>query len=160
MTLRVDDVVWSREGAPEPAPSQWIRGSAGWQFSGYDPDNRVKFAVHDGPRVEVGHTYIIAIVWECVVRPDGDGREVVEPDWRELGQGSTVPYDGGAIGQGELEGRLQTAEDAAQAKSPDEPNFALEDELAGQDAGVLAESLHAATPSAREFTMRPGDGCG
>ncbi|MFC8660738.1 hypothetical protein [Streptomyces sp. NPDC057199] len=150
VTLRIDQVVWSRADAPKAAPSTWVRPSMGWQFTDGDINNRVTVAKADSPRIQAGHSYTIAIVWEenpC--SPEG-GR------WRGLGAGSTVPYDNNRIGEGELEGRERTAEQARQVLDEGGPNIGLKDEMAGKDTAHLASALMAAEPDeSRQFAQEP-----
>ena len=86
--------------------------------------------MEDTPRLEVEHTYIVALDWvpaRCDVgdRPQPAG-------WRALGSDAIVPYDEGVIGQGELEGREQTV---AEVQATQEP--AIRTLLRGRDAGQV-----------------------
>ncbi|MFC9249624.1 hypothetical protein ACFT7S_37940 [Streptomyces sp. NPDC057136] len=114
----------------------------GWQFTGGDTSHRMKMAKEDSPRIEVGHNYLIAITWEADPCNPGSG------EWRGLGEGSTLSYDSNTIGQGELEGRVQSAEQARSANDAADPNHGLEEEMVGQTADDLARALEAALPLA------------
>ncbi|MFE9171126.1 hypothetical protein ACFYNZ_16640 [Streptomyces kebangsaanensis] len=101
-TLAVDKVLWSRSGAPA-VPRSLTLDVAGWAFK---DDQRQEFAVHDTPRLETGHTYIVALA-----RLD-DGT------WSILGSGASLPYDGGVIGNGESEGNtVEAAKPASKSVS-------------------------------------------
>ncbi|MDX2525731.1 hypothetical protein [Streptomyces europaeiscabiei] len=135
VTLRVDQVVWSRADGPREAPTTWDRPSLGWQFTNGDTDNRVKVAKAHSPRIQAGHSYVIAIVWEeDACSPNGG-------QWRGLGEGSTLPYDNAKIGEGELEGRIRTAAQARQVLAEGGPNLGLKDEMAGKNTTSLAAVL-------------------
>ncbi|MER7048392.1 hypothetical protein ABT391_26465 [Streptomyces jumonjinensis] len=148
VTLRVDEVVWSRGGAPRAAPAEWKRASTGWRFTGGSTSNRTKMAMRDQPRVETGHRYILALDWEEAKCSPGDEPEPAQ--WHTLGEGAVVPYDNNTIGEGEMEGRhLQ----ATQPRAETGPDMRLEDQLAGLSADDLAKALNAAKPAQ---TVQPG----
>lgn len=144
VTLDLDEVLWSRDGAPKAPPEPWKRESIGYQFKDGKVDELVRMAVEDQPRVEIGFTYIMAIVWE------GDPCEKGEGEWRGLGTDSTIPYDGKTIGTGEMEGSGQSAAGAKREVDPKDPNFSLEDEMLGKSAAELAKKLEAAKPVKKE----------
>jgi hypothetical protein len=132
VTLKVDHVLWSRDNADQPAPQSFRWTAYGWQFKGGKTSNRVEMAAAGEPRIEEGHSYIMAIDWQDARCSPGD---VLPGQWRGLGADSTIPFDGGVIGEGETAGLEQSAEHARQdAKPPDDPNFSLEDMMAGRDA--------------------------
>lgn len=139
VTLRVDQVIWSREGAPQ-APAGWERASMGWEFTGGDTGDRATMVPEDAPRVEPGHRYIMAIQWERDACSPGGGK------WFGLGEGSTVPYDDGVIGQGEFGGRVRSAAQAMAAAGAD---GGLEDQMAGKSTDALGQALRAAEPGTR-----------
>lgn len=143
VTLSVDKVLWSRSDARRPAPDVWEYSAMGWQFLDGDTEKRTKMALVDQPRVELGHRYVMAITWEEAACSPGDAAEPAQ--WRGLGEGSELPFDGGVIGQGELEGRPRTA---AQARSTREAgdDAGLEDQLAGRGEEALIQALEAAQP--------------
>ncbi|WP_231627071.1 hypothetical protein [Streptomyces apocyni] len=150
VTLRIDEVLWSRDGASKPAPTHWKRASMGWQFKG--GENYRKMAMEGQPRVEKGHRYLMAIDWEEARCSPGDEPEPAQ--WHSLGEGAVVPYDNGTIGEGEMEGRIQSAEQARQALAADEPGMSLEDKLAGQNGKALVKALNAATPGQKADVAR------
>ncbi|MEE1942428.1 hypothetical protein V1L54_24005 [Streptomyces sp. TRM 70361] len=164
VTLRIDEVLWSRDGAPKPAPRTWDYSAVGWQFTDGDTGNRTELAMHDRPRVEVGHTYIMAVVWEQARCSPGDPEAPAQ--WRGLGEGSEIPYDTGVIGTGEQEGRTQRADEAATAVARGTEAGAddgLEERLAGREAAELVAELKAARPGdtrQRAAATAAETGCG
>ncbi|TDD21592.1 hypothetical protein [Nonomuraea diastatica] len=151
VTLAVKETLWSRQGAAKPVPEpRFVWPAAGWTFG---EDGRRLLAMEGQPRIEVGHTYILAIAWVPGYTDDG---EVVPGQWRGLGEKSLLPYDDGVIGNGESEGRLTTAtsdgHDSAVAE-PDGPS--LEEEMRGRPAADLAAGLKAAQPGERQQFGRP-----
>jgi len=148
VTLKVNEVLWSQEGAEQPAPETFGWAALGWQFSGGDTSNRNKMAADDQPRIELGHTYIMAITWKkqwC-----SPGTSDYDPArWVGLGVDSALPYDGGVIGAGELEGTVRTSKEAKSAAvSPNDPNYSFEDAMTGLTAQALAAELAEAKPLA------------
>jgi hypothetical protein len=105
-------------------------------------------ALVDQPRVEPGHTYVMAIRWEEARCSPGDAPEPAR--WRGLGEGSEVPFDKGVLGQGELEGRSRTAAQARSVAREAEDETALEDQLAGRGEAAIAQALNAAEPQEPE----------
>jgi hypothetical protein len=143
ISLTVEDVLWTREGATHAAPATWDYSGLGWAFSDGDTAAAVEMAFHDLPRIEVGHQYVMAIRWEAAVC-DEDG-EYTPAMWRGLGEGSEIPYDGDTIGNGESEGTVQdTAAFAAAAE--DEPDQGVEELLVGQSADAIVTALQSAQP--------------
>lgn len=145
IAMRVDRVVWASPTAPVPAPEAWSRTAMGWAFAGSVKD-RTKLGKLDSPRIEAGHTYVIALDWA----PDPCRPETGE--WLGLGEGSTVPFDGGVLGVGEYEGRVQTLQQAF-ARRNGSALPALEEQLAGRGVGQLSAELAEAVrvPVARRY---------
>ncbi|NGO78597.1 hypothetical protein G6045_23500 [Streptomyces sp. YC504] len=140
--LRVGDVLWSRPGATT-APSAFAWTAYGWHFKDGSTANRIKMAGEGDSRLELGHTYVMAIQWEPARCSEGDS---VPAGWRGLGTGSTMPFDGGVLGQGESEGKNQSA---TQARAlADTSSGVLEEQMAGRTATDLARVLDSAQPVA------------
>jgi hypothetical protein len=143
VTLAIEDVLWSREGAPQAPPETWDYSAAGWHFDEGAPEDAVEMALHDFPRVEIGHQYIMAIRWEAAVcNADGDDRPA---QWRGLGEGSEIPFDDGTLGNGESEGTVQDAE-AFAADVDVHVDEGVEELLAGEGADALVSALEEAKP--------------
>jgi len=143
VSLTVEDVLWSREGATQAAPATWEYSGLGWAFADGDTTSTVEMALLDLPRVEVGHQYVMAIRWEAAIC-DEDG-EYTRAQWRGLGEGSEIPYDDNTLGNGESEGTVQDAA-AFAAEAEDEPEQGIEELLAGQSADALVSALASAVP--------------
>ncbi|MFG3342510.1 hypothetical protein [Glycomyces sp. NPDC048151] len=159
VTLEIAEVLWSREGSLMEAPTTWEYTAIGAQFVEGDTSAPLEMALHERPRVEVGHTYVMAIRWEVERCEDGE----TEPaQWRGLGEGSEIPFDDATLGNGELEGEIQSAEQFA-AAAAEETALGLEEQVAGQTADALVSELEAATPVAPEAqvgTLAATSGCG
>ncbi|WP_420036286.1 hypothetical protein ACN2WE_32315 [Streptomyces sp. cg28] len=143
VSMRIDRVLWSRPDAPETAPATWQRTSPGWQFTNGDTANRTEFAMEHRPRIEVGHTYIIALEWQVEQCTEGD---YAPGQWLGLGSESTIPYDDSTIGVGEVEGSVQDEAEAEKAAASD-PASNVENDMTGRSATDLADALDAATPA-------------
>ncbi len=124
-TLSLERVLWSRAGAPA-APESVTLDVAGWTFKG---EERHKFALRDAPRIEIGHTYIVALARE----DDGS--------WSTLGSSGMLPYDGGTIGTGESEGTIHSA------PSGDHVEGSVEEQMTGKTERELTELLRKARPA-------------
>ncbi|WP_331763668.1 hypothetical protein [Streptomyces anthocyanicus] len=143
VAMRVDKVLWSSPQLVAPAPQTYSRQSSGWVF--HDTvDNRRELALHDGPRIEPGHTYIIALHWEPARCSEGDEPEPAQ--WVGLGTGSNLPFDDGIIGKGEFEGEVQPAPTPDfRVNSADPLNDPVAEVLVGQGQGALVNLLSQAT---------------
>jgi hypothetical protein len=141
VTVRVDKIVWSADRPAHAAPEgTFTWGAGGWTFHG---EERTVFTVADAPRYEVGHTYIEALKWEPAETDEGD---VAPAQWVGLGEGSSLPYDDGRIGNGEYQGETVTA--ARFKAAEEEPAEAtLEELMAGKSVQDLAAALAVAEPS-------------
>ncbi|WP_406454699.1 hypothetical protein OG782_25520 [Streptomyces sp. NBC_00876] len=139
--LRVDDLLWSRTGSPK-APSTIDWAAYGWHFKDGSTSNRFKMAGEDESRLELGHTYVMAIQWEPARCTEGDN---VPAGWRGLGASSTIPFDNGVLGQGEMEGRIQSADQARAATTAAEGS--LEEQMAGKTSAALTQALSSAQPA-------------
>ncbi|PRY57842.1 hypothetical protein B0I28_106264 [Glycomyces artemisiae] len=145
VSLNVEDVLWSREGAPVAAPATWSFNALGWHFTDGDTEGAVEMALYGFPRVEVGHQYVMAIRWEAAVC-DEDG-EYTPAQWHGLGEGSEIPFDGGVLGNGESEGAVEDAA-AFAAAAEDLPDQGVEELLAGEGADAIVAALESAVPDA------------
>jgi len=83
LTLRIDRTLWSAPGATPEADTVRIE-AWGWLIKN---DKRVKFGAGDGPRLEVGRTYMIPLV------PFGGG-------WIPLSFSTVTPVVDGAVSVG------------------------------------------------------------
>jgi hypothetical protein len=93
-------------------------------------------ALAQSPRLEVGHTYVVALVGgPC--HADADGAT-----WELLGSGAVLPADGDRIGDGESEGH-EVAGDIDQTTPG-----SLERELLGTSPDDVADELQRAAASA------------
>jgi hypothetical protein len=154
--LIVDSVLWTRPGgASVPAPASFDWTAFGWFFDG-DPSNRVKMAGAGEPRIEPGHAYVMAVFWKPAVC---DGPTVASPArWQALGGQSVVPFDNEVLGNGESEGRVQTADEriSAQKSAGQLPEFP--DGLIGRTSKALRVALQAA-PAEPQQSFGPVSVC-
>ncbi|GLF97171.1 hypothetical protein [Streptomyces yaizuensis] len=159
VNLSVNNVLWSRTGVAQPAPTSWQYSAAGWQFKNGDLVNRREMAIHGQPRVEPGHTYIMAIAWQAAQCGE-DG--TTPAGWIGLGGGSEVAFEGGIIGNGENEGTVTPAQPVtgAAAKAlpivPPIQERPLKDFMKGKSSTALVTVLNSVTPGpvARKFTQQ------
>lgn len=63
MTFTVDQVLWSTGSPKKEAPKTFRMQFMGWEFKDGDTSKRTKMAVEDQPRIEAGHSYLIAVSW-------------------------------------------------------------------------------------------------
>ena len=120
VTLKVLATLWTSPANNHTLPEHLVWGEVGWAFKG-DPSHRAEMAISGDPRVELGHTYVAAVVWVDARCSPGDEREPA--GYQGLGAGGMIPADGGVLGVGEFEGsdqNLSQAEGAAQSAGVNE----------------------------------------
>ncbi|MFI2102954.1 hypothetical protein ACH436_06660 [Isoptericola sp. NPDC019693] len=142
VTLRVDELVWSSADPRHAAPAETFVLPAPRTIA--RDDVRTRVAIEDTPRVEVGHTYVVALVRSPAVE---DPTTPSPAHWTWLGSDALLPYDEGTIGVGELEGSVR----AEPLRVPaDDLQHSFEDAMAGRSAADLAAVLDRTTPGPRE----------
>ncbi|MEU3426506.1 hypothetical protein [Streptomyces gardneri] len=156
LTLRVDEVLWSRPKAPRPAPEVFGWRALGWSFEGGDTGERTELAMESAPRVETGHSYVMAVVWEEARCSEGDPS--IPAQWGGLGSSGVIPFDDAILGQGESEGRVVTVAQAREKVDSPTSASGLEGRLAGKGATALVAELRSATPAERR-TFLPAAPC-
>lgn len=159
VTLVVDDVLWARE-ADSAKPTEISWSASGWAFADGDLNNRQEMIELGTSRVEVGHSYIIAIKWEepmCTSGPDAEG-----PRWAGLGDGAVLPFDAAVIGNGEYEGEVRTADEAVQSAALGDEHHdvnGVATEMLGKPADALVTALRDADPRDAEPFKSPTPNC-
>lgn len=140
VALNVKRVLWKRSAPANSLPGQVSLWAPGW-IREEDQGTTSPRAFEGQPRLEVGHTYVIALVWIPRACSDGDHEEVAH--WAALGANAVIPFDNGRLGYGESEGRSVDGDvDQAQAGT-------LERQLLGRGARQLVERLGSAPEEAR-----------
>lgn len=101
VTLKVDHEVWrAPSAAKHQLPSAVTVRAMGWTRA--DDGGRVELAPGGGSRLEIGHTYLVALAWV----PATCGEDGHTPaHWATIGSGGAVPADGDVVGDGEYEGK-------------------------------------------------------
>ena len=132
VTLEVVRQIWTRTGGSSIKAGDSAEVSApGWVTHADGSMSRV--AIDGQPRLEVGHTYVVALV-ASVCTTDA----AVGTLWMTLGRDAVLPADGDRIGYGESEGRTV-------AGDPDQTTpMSLERQLLGDTSWAIAPKLDAA----------------
>lgn len=153
VSLNVDEVLWASPNAAKKMPGSFHQTALGWKFSGDDLTNRQEMAARGSPRIEVGHTYVMAVEWEPARCAPGDQ---VPSGWYGLGAASVLPYDGGKVGQGEMEGTERSVS-AARIAAKEDPDRSVSSIAIGQPAEYIRALLTDASPEARKEFGPQGD---
>ncbi len=140
VTMQVDDVVWTSADPRHEAPTTFEWSGWGWALQNGE---RIEMAAEDEPRVEVDHTYVMALVYEPEFT---DGGTQYPASWGSLGSDSVIPYDGTELGIGEVQGTIQSE---PTSPDPDAVDYSLEDEMTGKSVKELVTALNDATPGTR-----------
>lgn len=148
VSLVVDEVHWSAKDAPVAAPTTFQMNAYGWVPVA---SGRSEAAGEFASRLEVGHTYLLALAWkraEC-----GEG-ETVPAAWTLIGSGAAIPADTGVLGDGEFEGvEVSPGDERLRGQGPG----SVIARFAGKSAGEVARALR---PTARTHAFaQVGDAC-
>ncbi|MFB7357914.1 hypothetical protein [Streptomyces gardneri] len=153
LKLRVEETLWSSPKASQPAPKGFDWLGWGWSFKNGDTGKKTKMASHGTPRIEMGHSYVMAIVWEAARCSEGDAP--VPAHWGGLGSGAVVPFDSATIGQGEFEGAALTVAQAREQADEHASEANVRAKLMGRGASALVAELKSTAPKERKRSVPP-----
>ncbi|MFF3849088.1 hypothetical protein [Streptomyces sp. NPDC002328] len=137
VTFRTDRVLWSASGQKRTVSKGFDMVAAGWSVY-RESGRRVKRTTAEAPRLEPGHTYLLAVRWEEATAGGRGG-------WTVLGEGAAVPFDDHTVGQGEWCGRTLTKEDVAEAERfARSGDHSLEKTVLGRDEQAVTSELQRA----------------
>ncbi|MFF0968630.1 hypothetical protein ACWDQO_14645 [Streptomyces sp. NPDC003703] len=128
VTFRTDRRLWSAARPRHALGGDFALVAPGWRVLRAG-GARIKRTTGDAPRLETGHTYLLALRWS-------------EGAWVVLGEGASVPFDGHTAGSGEWCGRVLDKDDVARgelfSRSDD---HSLEKALLGKDEQAVVRAL-------------------
>ncbi|MFE2063083.1 hypothetical protein ACFXDH_11845 [Streptomyces sp. NPDC059467] len=128
VSFRTDSRLWSRTAPRHALDSGFDMVAPGWQVY-RSSGTRVAQMATDAPRLEVGHTYLLALRWQ-------------ESGWVVLGEGGAVPFDDHTGDQGEWCGRVLSKEDVAEGERfSRHDDHSLEKAVLGQDEQAVKRTL-------------------
>ncbi|MGC0330688.1 hypothetical protein RKD23_003678 [Streptomyces sp. SAI-170] len=128
VTFRTDGVLWSAERPAHAMGRDFRLTAPGWATY-RATGNRTELTTGDAPRLEPGHTYLLALRWDA-------GR------WTPLGEGAAVPFDDGVAGRGEWCGRVLPEQDVARGERfSRRDDQSLEETLLGQGEAAVSREL-------------------
>lgn len=127
VTLRNASIVWQAPSESKlDVPSQVVVRAMGWvQNTEGEPTELV---MESGSRLEVGHTYLVGLVWMPARCSPGDYDAA---GWAVIGSGGALPADNDIVGVGEFEGTVL-------ADRPLPPRGTVFEALIGRDPSALA----------------------
>jgi hypothetical protein len=130
VTFRTDDLLWSSRRSAKPLDKSFDMTAPGWRV--YKSGSRLKRTATDAPRLETGHTYLLALRW-------------TDDGWAVLGEGAAVPFDDHTGDQGEWCGRVLSKEDVAQGERfSRSDDHSMEKAVLGQGEQAVTRELHSA----------------
>ncbi|MFD0256107.1 hypothetical protein ACFVGX_34955 [Streptomyces sp. NPDC127113] len=136
VTFRTDKILWSSPSPRQQIGQNFDMVSAGWNVY-RDSGKRTKRTTADAPRLEPGHTYLLAL-------------RRFSGQWAVLGEGAAVPFDLQTVGQGEWCGRALSKEDVARGERfSRKDDHSLEKAVHGQDEQAVIRELERATTELR-----------
>ncbi|WP_406439099.1 hypothetical protein OHB00_29410 [Streptomyces sp. NBC_00631] len=128
VSFRTDSRLWSRTSPRHALGSAFDMVAPGWEVY-RSSGTRVAETATDAPRLQVGHTYLLALRWH-------------EGGWAVLGEGAAVPFDDHTGDQGEWCGRVLSKEDVAEGERfSRHDDHSLEKALLGQDEQAARSAL-------------------
>jgi hypothetical protein len=139
VTLRTDGVLWSADRPARAIGREFPMTAPGWDTY-RATGNRAERTTGDAPRLETGHTYLLALRWDA-------------GQWAVLGEGAAVPFDDRVAGRGEWCGRVLTEQDVARGERfSRKDDQSLEETLLGQGETAVSRELRSAED--RKLTLR------
>ncbi|MFJ3498478.1 hypothetical protein ACIPPJ_33485 [Streptomyces sp. NPDC086091] len=130
------DLLWSRPRPRRVVGEGFGLVAAGWRVN-RDGGARVEVLTPDAPRLETGHTYLLALRWD-------EGR------WNVLGEGAAVPFDDHVAGRGEWCGRELREQDVALAERfSRQDDHSLEKAVVGKGQQAVVRELRQAVSRSR-----------
>jgi hypothetical protein len=139
VTLRVDEVLWSRPGA-RTAPKTVDMDLDGWRFKG---DKLTPVRLEGEPMLTAGSQYVLPLTYLDVTKT------VTVAGWSALSMNSILPYKDGVIGKGDI---------VAGYAGPTEPSTAVRDSAWQKPLTSLVSTLRSAQPdpnAAEAMTLPP-----
>ncbi|MFF1278043.1 hypothetical protein ACFVZC_32390 [Streptomyces marokkonensis] len=128
VTFRADDVLWSAKSPRHSLGDTFDMVAAGWRVY-RESGARTKATSAYAPRLETGHTYLVALRW-------------ADDGWTVLGEGAAVPFDDRTVARGEWCGRVLSEEDVARGERFSRiEDKSLEKLLVGQDDEAVKREL-------------------
>ncbi|WP_150133733.1 hypothetical protein [Streptomyces hyaluromycini] len=128
VSFRTDSRLWSRSSPRHALGTAFDMAAPGWEVY-RSSGTRVAEMATDAPRLQVGHTYLLALRWH-------------EGGWTVLGEGAAVPFDDHTGDQGEWCGRVLSKEDVAEGEHfSRHDDHSLEKALLGQDEQAVKSAL-------------------
>ncbi|MFB7091029.1 hypothetical protein [Streptomyces sp. NPDC056296] len=136
VTFRTDKLLWSSPRPRQQIGKDFDMVSAGWNVY-RDSGKRTKRTTAAAPRLEPGHTYLLALRW-------------TSGQWAVLGEGAAVPFDRHIAGQGEWCGRTLSKDDVARGERfSRKDDHSLEKAVHGQDEPAVIRELERANTESR-----------
>ncbi|WP_254648139.1 hypothetical protein [Streptomyces sp. GbtcB6] len=128
VSFRTDSRLWSRSSPRHALGAGFDMVAPGWEVY-RSSGTRVAEMATDAPRLQVGHTYLLALRWH-------------EGGWTVLGEGGAVPFDDRIADQGEWCGRVLSKEDVAEGERfSRHDDHSLEKALLGQGEQAVKNAL-------------------
>ncbi|MER7840851.1 hypothetical protein ABTY98_34385 [Streptomyces sp. NPDC096040] len=132
VSFRTDSRLWSRTSPRHAIGSDFDVVAPGWEVY-RSSGTRVAQMATDAPRLQVGHTYLLALRWR-------------EGAWVVLGEGGAVPFDDHTGDQGEWCGRVLSKEDVAEGERfSRHADHSMEKALLGQNEQAVQRALDGAS---------------
>lgn len=134
VTMTPIATIWTSPTTTRSIGDSFALDALGWIVNPQDPEQASQVVTDGGSRIDVGHTYVLALKWLEARCSADDGSEPAQ--WTTVGSGAALPLDDGVLGIGELVGQIIDDLDVLDLV----PNTVLED-LAGQPATALGAAL-------------------
>ncbi|MFD6434192.1 hypothetical protein [Streptomyces venezuelae] len=130
ITFRKEKVLWSAGTPRHELGSDFEMTGPGWSV--YRNGKRVKGTAPEAPRLESGHTYVLALRWDA-------------GHWVVLGEGAAVPFDDQVAGRGEWCGQTLSEDDFAKGERfSQRDDRSLERAVRGQGEAAITRELEKA----------------
>lgn len=139
VSLRIDKVLWRAPEVAVSVPDTLEVNAFGWMQDTRLDGKRVPVVTHGTARLEVGHTYVIALAQLDPACRESEALKAVR--WSPIGAGGILPADEGVIGNGEYEA---SPIEVADVKSLPLPKDSMLVRFSGKSASGIAVALDGA----------------
>ena len=151
VAVKVDDVLWRSPTTQRELPGSFRLGTLGWMQTA---SGKQEAAFADASRIEVGHQYVLALVWARAECAQGD--DPSPAGWSLIGSGGALPADGEVIGNGELAGEPVSVNSRVLHEFPSDSLLARH---AGKAPKAVAEALKATKAEHKAFQPETSNTC-
>lgn len=150
VTVEPTETIWTAKDSQRELPASVDLTQAGWVTN---DGETAEVNLGYGSRIEVGHNYVLALVWMDEVC----GEDPEPAQWAVIGSEGALPIDDGIVGRGEIGGVV-----TARADTSAFGKFSMLRRTAGKSVAAVRDALQAVSGKVErsDFWPPPPDEAG